>query len=89
MSERKDVLDRDIEYFEAHREELLQKYPGKVLLIHEETIIGVFDSEEEAYRKGVEVFGNQPFLIKRVIPKQDEVIAAFPALFLGLSYAAF
>ena len=61
------MLEREQSFYHTHVEEFTNLYKGKVLLIKGEELIGIFDSEEEAYSEGVRRFGNEPFLIKRVI----------------------
>ena len=43
--------------------------------------MGSYTTETEAYTAGVEKFGNEPFLIKQVIEKDEEI--SFPALTVG------
>jgi hypothetical protein len=44
-------LKKEFDYFLAHQEELAQKYAGKVLVIKDQTVLGVFDSELEAIQE--------------------------------------
>ncbi|MBI2918575.1 MAG: hypothetical protein HYY01_11370 [Chloroflexi bacterium] len=76
------MLEKELRYYEVHREELLREHEGKFVLIKEESLVGVFTTEKEAYADGIRHFGDQPFLIKRVT-KQEEVVY-LPALFSGL-----
>jgi hypothetical protein len=77
------TLEKEVAYFAAHKDEWLQSYEGLFVLVKDEELVGAYASEEEAYRSGLERFGNAPFLIKRVT-KEDEETAHFPALVLGL-----
>ncbi len=78
-------LERELGYYTNHRDDLLQHYENQFVLIKEEELVGAFTTEAEAYQAGVQRFGNQPFLIKRVV--RDEEIEHLPALSLGLLYA--
>jgi len=80
-------LELEYKFYESKRAEFLKKYSGKVLLIRGEERIGVFDSEQQAYEEGVNRFGNEAFLVIRVVPQEKEVIATFPALYTGVIYA--
>ena len=72
-------------YFEEHRQEFVGQALGKFALIRGKEDFGFFDSEEEAYRTGIELFGIAPFLIKEVLP-QDR-LHEIPAYYLGLTNA--
>lgn len=76
------MLEKELQYYDAHREELLKEHEGKFVLIKEGSLVGVFASEEEAYEDGLRHFGNQPFLIRRVASQEE--IVYLPALTSGL-----
>ena len=76
------VLREELHFFEKNKEEYLKHYKGQFVLIKGKKLIGSFTTEEEAYKTGVEQFGNTPFLINQVVKK--EPINAIPALMLGL-----
>jgi hypothetical protein len=80
------TLERELEYFSAHKAELLETYEGLYVLVKEDEFAGAFTTEKEAYEAGLERFGNQPFLIKRVLRQEDET-AHYPALVLGVLHA--
>ena len=80
------VLEKEIKYFEAHKEELLSHYEGQFILIKDDTLVGAFTTEEDAYKAGIEKFGNQPILIKKVT--KEEEIVQLPTVMLGLIHAS-
>lgn len=43
------MLKDELDYFVAHQEELAQQYFGKILVIKNKTLIGVYDNVLEAY----------------------------------------
>lgn len=75
-------LQEERQYFDANRERLLREHRGKFALIEGSELIGTFDTDENAYAEGVERFGNQPFLIRRI--EETDPTAQFPALTFGL-----
>ena len=77
------TLEKELEYFSAHRAELLETYEGLYVLIKQDEFIGAFTTEKQAYEAGLERFGNQPFLIKQLLRQEDET-AHYPALVLGV-----
>lgn len=76
------ILKNEIEYFNSMRAEWLQHYEGHFALVKDHKLIGTFTTEVEAYREGVKLFGNNPFLIKKI--EKDEKLEKLPALTLGI-----
>jgi len=79
-------LERELEYFNTRREELISHYEGQFVLIKGDSLLGSFTTEAEAYEEGLKQLGNQPFLIKQVT--KEEEIDRLPALVLGLLNAS-
>ena len=75
-------LGRELAYYQAHRDELLSRYAGQFVVIHDDQVIGTFTTEEEAYAAGLLRVGNKPFLIRRVMKDDPEV--QYPALTVGM-----
>jgi hypothetical protein len=61
-----DILARELETYRAHKPELLTKSLGKYVLIKDKRVVDVFVSMEDAFKRGYDEFGNEPFLVKRV-----------------------
>lgn len=80
------VLERELQYFERHKEELLSRYEGQFVLIEGENLVGNYASLKEAYEAGVTRFGRGPFLVKQVVAGEETV--HIPALVLGLTRAS-
>lgn len=62
-------LDNEIKFFEAHRLEWIKEHEGQFALIRD-GVVHFFDTDEEAYVAGLELWGEVPMLIKRV-QKED------------------
>jgi hypothetical protein len=73
------MLEREQEYYEAHREELREKYAGKEVVIAGETIVGIYDSVGKAWEETKKTIPAGSFLMKS-IPEhpEDEVVALSP-----------
>lgn len=76
-------MRREYEAYLRMKDDLLRKYEGKVVLIKDGRLVGVYDSEEEALKEALERFGPVPVLIKRV--RRKEKAEELPALALGLT----
>jgi len=81
----KQVLDKEIKYFEANKKKWLTHNKNQFSLIKNEKLVGMYTTFDEAFDAGVSLYGNQAFLIKQVVEKEPE--AQFPALTVGLLYA--
>lgn len=71
------VLSRQFEYFLHHRTELLEKYNGRVVVIHDQEVEGVFGSELEALKAAKEKFADGTFLVQRIAPESDSFSQTF------------
>ena len=61
-----EILSEDLNLFESQRASLLEKSEGKFVLIHDDEVMGIYDSEQDAIREGYKHLGNVPFLVKRI-----------------------
>jgi hypothetical protein len=81
MSEQ-NPLQTELEYFQKHKQEYLKLYKNQFVLIKGEEFAGAFTTDAEAYKAGLEKFGNEPFFIKQVL--EDDGTVSFPALTIGV-----
>ncbi len=81
MTEQK-PLQKEYAYYLTIRPDLLKQYTGKFALIKDEIFAGAFDTDADAYKVGLEKFGNVPFLIVRI--QETEEKSWTPILELGL-----
>ena len=75
-------LQTELEYFQKHKQEYLKLYKDQFVLIKGEVFAGTYTTEAEAYKAGLEKFGNTPFFIKQVLEKDETV--SYPALNAGM-----
>ena len=61
------VLDSELKTYEQQRDHLLAKAEGKFVLIHDDQVVGVYESEMDAISQGYKQFGNVPFLVKEIL----------------------
>jgi len=59
-------LSRELKAYEAKFENLLASHEGKYVLLHNDDVLGVFDSQMDAINWGYKELGNVPFLVKQV-----------------------
>ena len=79
------VLEKELKAYEEMKEELLKKYRGKVVAIKEGKLLGVYESEEDAFKDVLEKYGLVPVLIKRVVDKEKpEEIPSYTYGLLGV-----
>ena len=60
------TLTKEIAAYDGMRAELEADYLGKWVIFHDEALVGVFDTFEEAAPHAVEKFGRGPYLIREV-----------------------
>jgi hypothetical protein len=79
------ALEKELAQFEKIKAELLKNHAGKFALIKGEEFIGAFDSPDNAFQEGVNRFGKEVFLIKRISEREE--VYRNQALALGLMNA--
>ena len=76
------ALQKELETYEAHKDELVSKAKGKFALIKGQDVVDVFDTAADAIRQGYERFGNVAFLVKEIV--EIEVPQNFTSNLLGI-----
>ena len=59
-------IDSEVAYYFAHQTELKNRYAGKVLVIKQQKVIRVYESENVAFRESQKEFPSGAFLILKV-----------------------
>jgi len=75
-------LKKELGVYEAQKAELIGKSKGKFVLIKNEEVIDIFDTQIDAIRQGYERFGNVPFLVKQIV--EVETPQNFTSNLLGI-----
>ena len=76
------ALEREQEWFRQHRKELLEQHAGKWIVVHGETLVGVYDDFDTAFGEGIRKTGDERILVRSVTP-DDEPFSA-PANCMGI-----
>jgi uncharacterized protein (DUF1330 family) len=66
------MLEVEWEYYEEHRDELVEKYCGKYIVISGNNVVAAYDNENEAYREAIKTIPLGSFMIHH-ITKVEEV----------------
>lgn len=77
------MLDEERQFYRSKHDELRAAHFGQFVLVKGSSLIGVFNTHDEAVAEGAKQFGLQPFLVRQV-DSRDEREVAIPALALGL-----
>lgn len=67
------MLNKEYKYYQKHQETFLKQYKGKVLVIKEENIVGIFDDEVTAYKDSVAKYKLGTFLIQKCVPEKETI----------------
>ena len=59
-------LIEEFEFYQAHQDELVSQYDGKVIVLKDHTVIGVYDSEMAAVTETRRQHDLGTFLVQRV-----------------------
>ncbi|MCW8965495.1 MAG: hypothetical protein OQK82_02230 [Candidatus Pacearchaeota archaeon] len=60
------ILSQEINTYNQNKENLLKDNSGKFVLIKGNKIIGIYDTQNDAIKIGIDKFGNTPFLVKKI-----------------------
>ena len=66
-----DNLKKELDFFIDHQKELVEKYEGKFIVIKDQKIEGIFDTEIEAYTETQKRFELGTFIIQECISGKD------------------
>ena len=70
-------LQKQLEYFKTHQDELVKQYKGKFLVIKDQEVQGVYDTEMEAYKDAKKKFELGTFLIQQCLPGEESYTQTF------------
>ena len=70
----KGAIEKELEYFESHEQELIEKYLNKFIVIRDCTVEGAYDSDSEAYNKASKKFKDENFLIRQCLKDRKPLV---------------
>ena len=78
-------LKTAFETYEAESSALLSTDKGRYVVIRDTEIIGIYDTQLEAYTAGHNELGDNPFLVRQILPADPVafVAAVLPSLDAG------
>ena len=78
------ALEEEQAFFVMHRDEWVQHYRGQFALIYGQELLGTYTLFNEAFEAGVQRLGNRAFLVRKIVPADEDQQAQFPALVAGV-----
>jgi hypothetical protein len=61
-----ELLADELDTYEKNKKELLGRAAQKYVLIKDSEVVDVFETPIDAIRRGYELYGNVPFLVKEI-----------------------
>lgn len=77
MSMDNNNLEKEFQYFLDHQSELVKRYGGKFIVIKNQTVIGVYDNETEAFTETQKQHQLGTFLIQECKPGSEVYTQTF------------
>jgi hypothetical protein len=71
------MLEREWDYYEAHRDEIVEKYCGKYAVITADGVVAAYDDDKVAYHETIKTIPLGSFMIHH-ITEVEEVISLSP-----------
>ncbi len=70
-------LEKEFNYYLEHQKELVKRYNGKFIVIKNGSIIGVYNSHEDAYSETIKTQELGTFLIQLCSPGEESYTFTF------------
>lgn len=70
-------LEKEFQYYLDHQAELAQEYAGKVIVLKDCEVIGVFEDELEAVEETSKAHPLGTFLVQRCDPDPESTVQTF------------
>jgi hypothetical protein len=61
-------IQSEFDYFIAHQDELVSKYANKIIVLHDNSVAGVFDNQLDAFLFCESHFDPETYAIQKCIP---------------------
>lgn len=71
------MLEKEFKYYQEHQSELVREYEGKFLVIKDEQVEGVYDTQLQAYTEAKKRFELGTFLIQHCLPGMSSYTQSF------------
>jgi len=71
------MLRKEYDYFTSNLEELLPKYSGRYIAIKNETVIGDYESFDDAYVNTAKAEALGTFIIQHCVPENEGSVAHY------------
>jgi len=65
------MLGKEWEFYEANRDELVEKYCGKYIVISGDKVVSVYDDENTAYFETIKTIPLGSFMIHHVLEEEE------------------
>ena len=72
------ALEREFKFYLDHQEEFVEKYPGKIIVIKDQVVQGVYDETSRAYFDSITKFEEGTFLIQKCTPGDESYTWRYP-----------
>jgi hypothetical protein len=58
----------DVQFFKSHLSEMMESYPGRYVIIHDQRVVSTCDSFETALAEAAARYYPSPFLVQHIDP---------------------
>ena len=71
------MLDKEYEYFQKNKVELLEQYRDKFIVIKGDQVIGSYETEKDAYDQTMKDHEAGSFLIQQCVENEEKLTQTF------------
>lgn len=71
------ISEKDFQFYLDHQSDFVKKYNGKILVISEQKLVGVYDTIQKAYDAGMSKLGMGNFIVQKCSPGKADYSQSF------------
>jgi len=71
------MLNKEFKYYLDNQDKLVNRFEGKYIVIKDQTVIGTYDNEMDAYNETIKEHKLGTFLIQHCLPGEESHTATF------------
>lgn len=71
------MLEKAYQYYQEHKHELLEQYEGKFVVIKKSSVLGAYNSEEEALTETLKEHELGTFLVKLITAEENNAVLMY------------
>ncbi len=77
MTSNENALKQEFDYYLSHQAELAEKYRGRFVVIHGQSVVGDYNDATTAFQKSSKLYPVGTFLVQKAEPGKESVTQVY------------